>query len=62
MKYEKPQIGQRYYNLTVIDGPIKRNKFIYYLCQCDCGNKKEIRQDHLKKGKPNLVAVYIKKL
>lgn len=50
MKYEKPQIGQRYYNLTVIDGPIKRNKFIYYLCQCDCGNKKEIRQDHLKKG------------
>ena len=43
-------IGQRFGRLTVIAKapPIDRN--ITWLCECDCGNKKAIRQCCLKRG------------
>lgn len=42
--------GQRFGRLVVISDRIRRNKQTYYLCQCDCGNIKEVRVDHLKSG------------
>lgn len=44
------EIGQRYGQLTVIEKAPSRNGRGYWLCQCDCGNKKEIRSDALKEG------------
>lgn len=31
-------IGEKFNYLTVIDGPIRKNKRIFWKCQCDCGN------------------------
>lgn len=42
--------GKKFNRLTVISDPIRRNGKIFYLCQCECGNTKEIRIDHLKNG------------
>ena len=44
------EIGQKYGQLTVIEKAPSRNGRGYWLCQCDCGNKKEIRSDALKEG------------
>lgn len=43
--------GQKYGLLTVIHEVTLRNRIRYWLCQCECGNQKEVRQDHLKSGK-----------
>lgn len=47
--------GQRYGRLTVIKRdisvhPSKTNGY-YWLCKCDCGNEKVVRQCHLRAGK-----------
>ena len=36
--------------LHVISHRIRKNNQTYYLCECECGNQKEIRVDHLKRG------------
>lgn len=36
--------------LHVISHRIRKNNQTYYLCECECGNQKEIRIDHLKSG------------
>lgn len=36
--------------LHVISHRIRKNNQTYYLCECQCGNQKEIRIDHLKNG------------
>lgn len=36
--------------LHVISHRIRKNNQTYYLCECECGNQKEIRIDHLKNG------------
>lgn len=43
--------GYRFGRLTVISDRFRKNNQTYYLCQCDCGNIKEIRIGHLKSGK-----------
>ena len=46
------KIGDKYNKLTIIGESSRRasNGGKYWLCQCDCGNIKEIRGDHLKSG------------
>ena len=46
-------IGQRFGRLTVIkrtDNKTKNNKCYYWLCQCDCGNLKEVPSEYLYSG------------
>lgn len=38
--------------LTVIEEVEPRGKYRYYLCQCDCGNTREVASTNLKNGKP----------
>ena len=46
-------VGERYGKLTVIERVIDETKRSKWLCQCDCGNKKVIRNDALRaKVKP----------
>ena len=43
--------GQKFGHLTVLKRTEKRdNNRVIYLCQCDCGNKVEIRGDRLTRG------------
>ena len=42
--------GQRFGRLTAISKAPSRNGKTYWLCQCDCGNQKEIETCHLKEG------------
>lgn len=41
------KIGENYGHLTVIQKPYTKNNKMYCLCQCECGNKIEVRKDHL---------------
>lgn len=43
-------IGQKFNKLTVIDGPIIKNKKTFWLCKCECGKIKLARADQLKSG------------
>ena len=43
-------INQTFNYFTVIGGPIKKGKKIYWICRCKCGNIKEVRADLLKSG------------
>lgn len=43
-------IGQKFNKLTVIDGPIIKNKKTFWLCKCECGKTKLARADQLKSG------------
>ena len=45
------EIGQKFGRLTVIERAPSRNGRGFWLCQCECGNTKEIRTDALKDGK-----------
>lgn len=46
-------VGERYGKLTVLERVIDETKRSKWLCQCDCGNKKVIRNDALRaKVKP----------
>lgn len=42
-------MGMTFGKLTVIGGPM-RDKRTYWMCRCECGTEKKIRQDHLKSG------------
>ena len=43
--------GQRFGKLVVLkENRSKRIKSALWLCQCDCGNYKEVTLQHLKKG------------
>ena len=44
------QIGDKIERWTVLER-ISRNSRTYYVCECECGTKKEVRADHLKAGK-----------
>lgn len=41
-KIAKDLTGNRYGKLTVLSRAKNRKKIIYWLCQCDCGKRKEI--------------------
>ena len=43
-------IGKKFNSLTVIAEAPSRSGKTYWLCQCDCGNQKEIQGTHLKNG------------
>lgn len=43
--------NQKFGKLTVIKRVENKGKHTYWLCQCDCGNYKEVRGSHLKSGK-----------
>ena len=53
-------VGQVFNYFTVIDGPIRKNKKIYWHCKCQCGNEKEIRSDELKSGRTKSCGCYKK--
>ena len=38
-------IGQTFNFLTVVDGPIRKNKKIFWVCKCECGNSITARAD-----------------
>lgn len=42
--------GQRFGRLVAISKAPSRSGKTYWLCQCDCGNQKEIQTNHLIKG------------
>ena len=42
--------GQRFGKLVVLEKAPSRSGHTYWLCQCDCGNKKEIQTAHLTSG------------
>ena len=44
-------LNKKFNYLTIIDGPIIKNKKTYWICRCDCGKIKQIRADQLKSGK-----------
>ncbi|EPB8173207.1 hypothetical protein ACRTAL_002384 [Clostridium perfringens] len=53
MTQRKNLIGQKFGLLTVLEKKSEKkagSNRIYYLCQCECGNKKWIRSDALKSG------------
>lgn len=42
--------GQKFGKLTAIEKAQSRGKKTYWLCECECGNKKEIQTGHLTSG------------
>lgn len=50
MPLAKDLTGQRFGKLVALEKAPSRNKHTYWLCQCDCGNKKEIQTSHLTSG------------
>lgn len=42
--------GQKFNSLTVISSVPSRGGKTYWLCQCECGNIKEVQGTHLKNG------------
>ena len=53
--------NKRFGKLVAIE-PIKKNKRIYWKCQCDCGNLVEIRTDRLINGRTKSCGCYKKQL
>lgn len=43
-------IGKRYNFLTILSHESTKNRKVFFLCQCDCGNKKIIRKDCILDG------------
>lgn len=43
----KPIIGHTYARWTVLDGPFRRGAHRNWLCRCECGTEKEVREQHL---------------
>ena len=56
--------GQRFGRLIVLEESSKRDKArnVYWLCQCDCGNTKEISGQNLKKGLTTSCGCYSKEV
>ena len=50
MPLAKDLTGQRFGKLVALEKAPSRNKHTYWLCQCDCGNKKIIQTSHLTSG------------
>lgn len=50
LKTSENLIGQRFGKLIVLDRVKIKDKSTTWLCQCDCGNKVIVRNDHLKDG------------
>ena len=48
--YIKDLVNEIFHDLKVISFAGKRNRTRYWLCECKCGNRKEIREDHLTSG------------
>jgi len=46
----KDLTGQKFHNLTVLSFAYRDKKNTYWLCKCNCGNKKIIRGSHLTSG------------
>ena len=45
-------IGQKFGRWTVIErAPSRKGRAAYWICQCDCGTKREVRGQNLKNGK-----------
>lgn len=42
--------GQKFGRLTAIKKAPSRNKKTYWLCECECGNQKEVQTSHLMSG------------
>ena len=42
--------GKKFGKLTVKEFAGNKNGLRYWLCECECGNTKQIRRDHLTKG------------
>lgn len=55
-------LNQKFNLLTVIDGPIRKNNKIYWLCQCECGKQKMVRSDELKSGRTKSCGCYKKRV
>ena len=53
MSYQKDLTGTKLGLLTLVDRKRENNR-TYYLCECQCGNKKWIRADSLSKKNPTL--------
>lgn len=51
--------GQRFGRLTVIERAPNKGKRTVWLCRCDCGNEKEIRQEDLHSGKTVSCGCYL---
>lgn len=43
--------GMTFGKLTVLDDIKRQGKYLYWLCQCECGKQKYIRSDHIRYGK-----------
>ena len=55
--------GKRFGRLTVIKRVYREgSNLVYWLCKCDCGNKKEVRADSLKNGSTQSCGCYAKEL
>ena len=50
MPQRRDYTGYRFGKLVVLEKAPSRNNHTYWLCQCDCGNKKEIQTSHLTSG------------
>lgn len=48
----------RFVRLLVIERAPNRGKRVYWLCRCDCGTVKEIRQDALRNGRASSCGCY----
>lgn len=46
----KDLTGKKFGRLTVVEFAESKNGRTYWLCECDCGNKKIVRGAHLKNG------------
>lgn len=53
-------IGKVFNYLIVVDGPIRKNKKIYWKCKCKCGTEKLVRGDGLKNGTTKSCGCYKK--
>jgi len=58
------EIGQKFKRLTIVEKSNKKDagRNSYYLCLCDCGNKKLVRRNHLLSGRIVSCGCYRKEL
>jgi hypothetical protein len=52
--------GDKIGRLTLLKGGIKRGRYLFWLCECDCGKVKEFRQGHLITGRSKSCGCYQK--
>ena len=55
--------GRKFGRLTVLERVENdKVKYVYWLCRCDCGTVKKVRNDHLVHGKIVSCGCYIREL